>query len=85
MSLSAAVYDRTVRAGDTPVRRTVSVGDTVLYNTSSTPFGVKATVLDVQNTDGVLHLRLATTLAVVKNVAYGDQDDASSWYFPPTK
>jgi hypothetical protein len=85
VAVSAAVYDRTVRTGDTPVRRRVRVGDTVLYNTATTPFGVKATVLDVQNADGVLHLRLTTTAAVVKNVPYGDQEDVSSWYFPLTQ
>jgi hypothetical protein len=84
VGLQAAVYDRTVRAGETPVRRTVAVGDTVLYNDASTTRGIKATVLDVQTTGGVLHLRLTTSSAVVKNVSYGDQDDASSWYFPPT-
>jgi hypothetical protein len=85
MGYSAAVYDRTVRTGDTPVLRRVYVGDTVLYNTATTPRGVKATVLDVQNSAGLLHLRRTDTSAVVKNVAYGDQEDASSWYFPPTQ
>lgn len=84
MALQAQVYDRTVRTGDTPVRRAVNVGDTVFYNDASSPHGVKATVLDVQSTDGVLHLRRTDTSAVVKNVSYGDQEDASVWYFPPT-
>lgn len=86
MGLQAAVYDRTVPAGDTPVRRLVTVGDTVLYNgASNSPYGLKVTVLDVQSSDGLLHVRRTDTSAVVKNVAYGDQEDASCWYFPPTK